>query len=376
MKILGYEITKDNTIEKDNFGGYESMSLSAVTDLPRIREERSQEWVKYGVDNLYPEYLKSMFNSSPTHAAIVKTKAQMVVGEDWTFNDEFLNESQKIDVLKVVNAIKKEAYSYSLDFQLQGAMAFELIWSLDFTKVVKVNRLDVSKLRSGKFEDGKVKEWYYKRDWSDRREEAIEIAALDLSNRTDHRQLLYVPSTMVSNEYYGEPSYLPAMDWITLESQVGVYYNSLIKNGFNPSMVVKYYRRPANNEERNEIVSGLKGTYGGVKNAGTVMVLFSDGKELSPDIQPIEVANVDRQFTVISDQITTKILTGERVTTPEMFGIAIPGSLGGGTDFEAKVKAFSRFVINPDQKVLESAVNEILMLNGYNVGFSIKDFEF
>jgi hypothetical protein len=59
-----------------------------------------------------------------------------------------------------------------------------------------------------------------------------------------------------------------------------------------------------------------------------------------------------------------------------MFGIAIPGSLGGSSDFESKVKAFSRFVINPDQKVLEGAVNQILMLNGYNVGFSIKDFEF
>jgi len=375
MKILGFEFGKTEGVNKE-FGGYESMSLAAVTDLPKIKEDRRNEWVNYGDDNLYPEYLKDMFNSSPTHAAVVKTKAQMVVGEEWMFNDDLLNESQKIDVLKIINSIKKEAYSYSLDFQLQGAMAFELIWSLDFSKIVGVNRLDVSKLRSGKYENGEVKCWYYKRDWSDRREELVEIKTLDLGNKTNHRQLLYVPATMVSNEYYGEPSYLPAMDWITLESQVGVYYNSLIENGFNPSMVVKYYKRPANNEERNEIVRGLKGTYGGVKKAGSVMILFSDGKELAPDVQAIDVANVDKQFTVISDQITTKILTGERVTNPEMFGIAIPGSLGGGNDFEVKLKAFSRFVINPDQKVFEQAVNKILEINGYNVDFSIKDFEF
>jgi len=376
MKILGYDFNKKETkTEPKEFGGYESMSLTAVTDLPKIKEDRTQEWVKYGDDNLYPEYLKDMFNSSPTHAAIVKTKAQMVVGEEWTFNDEYLNEKEKIEVLKIVNGIKREAYSYSLDFQLQGAMAFEIIWSLDFSKIVGVNRLDVSKIRSGKFEDGKICEYYYKRNWSDRREEVTEIKALDLGNRENHRQILYVPATMVSNEYYGEPSYLPAMDWITLESQVGVYYNSLIQNGFNPSMVVKYYKRPANNEERNDIVRGLKGTYGGVKKAGSVMILFSDGKELAPDVEPIAVANVDKQFTVISDQITTKILTGERATTPELFGIAVPGQLGTG-DFEAKLKAFSRFVINPDQKVFEDAINKILSINGYDVQFKIKDFEF
>ena len=351
----------------DAVGGF---SLSAVTDLPKIKENRNSEWVNYGDDNLYPEYLKDMYNTSPTHNAIVKTKSLMVVGDGYTWDDTLLNERQKIEVIKILQDIDRDSYEYSLDYQLQGAMAFEIIWSLDFSKVVMVNRIDVSKLRSGKFEDGKVEEWYYKRDWSDRREEAVCIYSLDLSDRENHRQLLYIPGQMVSNEYYGEPSYLSAMDWITLESQVGLYYRSLIDNGFNPSVVVKFYRKPNSPEERNEIVSGLKSTYGGVKKAGKVMVLFSDGKELAPDVEPVAVQNVDKQFTVISDQITTKILTGERATTPELFGIATPGQLGTG-DFETKMKVFEKWVIRPDQRIYEKAVNEILKLNGYDVNFKL-----
>lgn len=351
----------------DAVGGF---SLSAVTDLPKIKESRNSEWVNYGDDNLYPEYLKDMYNTSPTHNAIVKTKSLMVVGDGYTWDDTLLNEKEKIDVLKILKAIDRDAYEYSLDYQLQGAMAFEIIWSLDFSKVVMVNRIDVSKLRSGKFEDGRVEEWFYKRDWSDRREEAVCIHSLDLSDRENHRQLLYIPGQMVSNEYYGEPSYLSAMDWITLESQVGLYYRSLIDNGFNPSVVVKFYRKPNSPEERNEIVSGLKSTYGGVKKAGKVMVLFSDGKELAPDVEPVAVQNVDKQFTVISDQITTKILTGERATTPELFGITTPGQLGTG-DFETKMKVFEKWVIRPDQRIYEKAVNEILRLNGYSVNFKL-----
>ena len=176
---------------------------------------------------------------------------------------------------------------------------------------------------------------------------------------------------MISNEYYYEPSYTGAIDWITLESQCGVYYRGLIENGFSPTIVAKFYRKPATQEERDIIMSGLKKNYTGVKG-NKILGVFSDGKELAPDINPIEVSNMDKQFTVIADQITQKIITGERAT-PELCGIAIPGQLGGG-DFETKVKVFSKFVISPEQRIFEKAVNEILMLNGFNIKYKLNPF--
>jgi hypothetical protein len=380
MNILGFQFGKQAiktpeviNIPRDNSDAVDGFSLNAVTDLPVITESRNYDWVNYGDDNLYPEYLKSMYNTSPTHNAIVKTKAQMVVGEGYTIDETFLDEKQKIDALKIIQDIEKDKYDLSLDFQLYGAMAFEVIWSLDFSRVVEVNRLDVSKLRSGKYDDGEVEEWFYKRNWNDRREDEVCIDVLDTSNKEDHRQIYYVSGPKVSNEYYGEPTYLSAMDWITLESQVGLYYRSLIENGFNPSVIVKFYRKPASQEERDDVVSGLKRTFGGVKRAGKAMVMFSDGKELAPDVVPVEVSNVDKQFTIISDQITQKILTGERATTPELFSIMVPGQLGNG-DFETKVKCFTKFVIQPDQRVFENAVNDILKLNGFNIHYKLKPF--
>ena len=376
MKFLGFELKREvnipQQIEKElNMDAVSGFSLHAVTDLPIIKENRLNEWVNFGEDNLYPEYLKDMYNTSPTHQSIVKTKAQMVVGEGYEYNDQLLSEADKINVLQIIQQIYKDAYELSLDYQIQGAMALEIIWSMDHTRIVEVNRIDVSKLRSGKYEDGHIEEWYYKRDWTDRREEPVCIYQFDRGNLEEHRQLLYVPGQKVSNEYYGEPSYLAALDWITLESQVGLYYKSLIENGFNPSVLVKFYRKPASQEERDDIVTGLKRTFGGVKRAGKAMVMFSDGKELAPDVTPVDVQNVDKQFTVISDQITQKILTGERATTPELFGLAIPGQLGSG-DFEIKVKCFNKFVIQPDQKVFENMVNELLITNGFRVDFKLK----
>ena len=325
MKIFGYELSKievqNNTSEPITIDytpdGVEGFSLSKWTDLPYIKEERNRDWVTYGNDNLYPEYLKDMYNSSPTHQAIVKTKAQMVVGDGYTIQDNHLSEAEKINVLKIIQRIDKDLYETSMDYQLYGAMAYEIIWSLDFKRVVEVNRLDISKLRSGKFEDGSVKEWYYSRDWATQRPETVCIYTLNKGDKQNHRQILYKAGQMISNEYYGEPSYQASIDWVKLESQTGLYYSSLI--------------------------------------------------------QTVDVASVDKQFTVIADQIVQKILTGERVTTPELFGIQVPGSLGS-SDFETKVRAFTRFVIRPDQIILEDTINEILKLNGYDVKFKFNQF--
>lgn len=376
MKIFGYELSRvqapaqiiDIPAIRDAVDGFQ---LGAETDLPVIRESRNNEWVDYGEDNLYPEYLKDMFSTSPTHNAIVKTKAQMVVGEGWEITDDHLDEKSKVAVRQIISQIWRDAYDLSLDYQLFGAMSLEVIWSLNGQRIVEVNRIDPAKLRSGKFEDGKVCEWYYKRNWADRREDAVEIHSFSEGDLEHKRQVLYHCGQKISNEYYGEPTYLAAMDWVALESQVGLYYKSLIENGFNPSILVKFYRKPGTQEERDEVVGGLKRTFGGVKRAGKAMVLFSDGKELSPDVEPIDIQNVDKQFVAIAEQISQKILTGERATTPELFGISVPGQLGSG-DFETKVKCFNKFVIQPDQKAFEYVVNKLLLTNGYIVDFKLK----
>jgi hypothetical protein len=367
MKIFGYELSRPNpaVAEPETISyspdGVEGFSLSQWTDLPRIKEDRNKEWVNYGADNLYPEYLKDMYNSSPTHQAIVKTKAQMMAGDGYDVKWDHLSEQEKVNALKVIDDIMRDINDTTLDFQIYGAYVYEIIWSLDFTKIVEVNRLDPATIRSGKYEEGSIEEYFYSRDWASHRPEVIAIPTFDPKNKVDHRQILYIPVQQVSNEYYGEPAYQASMDWITLESQTGLYYRSLIENGFNPSVIIKFFRKPGSLEERSSIVNGLKRSFGGVKNTGKAVVLFSDGKELAPEIMPIDVASVDKQFTVIASQITEKILTGARVTTPELFGIAIPGQLGSG-DFGLKVQAFERFVIRPDQIVLEKTINEILKM--------------
>jgi hypothetical protein len=389
MKLFGFNLTKDKVQSEPsqpliNTGSNSDsvMAFGMQTSLPIIRENNNKEYVQYLTDEgeQYPYFLDKLYNNSPTHQAIVSAKALMAAGDGGTWDVTMLTDAQMLDLNKMLNyfdgkdtiqAFKEKALK---DYELYGAIALEIIWSLDFSKVVKVNRISPKHVRSGKFVDGEIKEYFYSRNYNDRREEVIKIAAFDINDKENYRQMLYLGKEMVSNEYYYEPSYIGGVNWAYLEAQTGLFYKSLMENGFNPSVIVRFFRKPTSFEERDEIVSGLKKSFGGIKNSGKAIVMFSDGKELAPEVTPIEVSNIDKQFTVISDQIVTKILTSHRVTTPELFGVAVPGKLGTG-DFATQVEAFQRFVIQPSTNFIDEVINKIFKLNGLDVNYKTTPIE-
>lgn len=381
MGLFNFNFNKKAPIVKQVEENFENVfNLSMQTSLPIIREKGGQKWISYVTDEGedYTTFLEKLYNNSPTHQAIVDTKSLIINGDGFTYNE--VEPNQMIELERLLNYIDGQNTLWDMtaklvkDNQLYGAMCLEVIWSGDFTKINKVSRISPKNIRSGRFEGGKVETYYYSRNFNDRREEVIEIASFDILNKRDHRQLWYIPNQLISNEYYGEPFYIAGCNWISLEAQTGLFYKSLMENGFNPSLIIKYYKKNATIEEKTEIVRGLKKSFGGVKNTGKVMTIFASEKETAPDIEPINVSQLDKQFTVIADQIVTKILSCHRVTTPEMFGIAIAGKLGTA-DFQTQVKAFTEFVINPEQKKLEIILNKIFKINGLNIDLKIKKLE-
>ena len=52
----------------------------ADVKIPKMQEDKSSEYVKFGVDNKYPSFLLEMFNKSAKHNAIVLGKVGYVIG--------------------------------------------------------------------------------------------------------------------------------------------------------------------------------------------------------------------------------------------------------------------------------------------------------
>lgn len=391
MKIGKYNFSltkKDNKNETSMSMG--EMFTFVPPPLPIIKEVRGKSYIPYGEKNLYPLYLYDLLGKSAIHYAIVDGKSKMMAGDGYLFNgatdkeeslnvynaldiptksklDLFLdNPNNEDDVQEIITKISK-------DYQITGSFAIEVIWSMDFSRINTLKYVDIRKVRSGNIVNGKVKEYYYCRDWTDEwNYKPVPIAAFDTEDKEHYNQLIFVKNGNL--DYYGEAPYHGSLYWINIDSKMSIFHLSNISNGFAPSFSVKFYQRPVDDIEKKKITDSIVRQKSGETNAGKAFIFFSDGKDLAPDIEPINVSNLDKQYIALSELAVQNILTGSQVTSPALFGIQTPGSLSQGTELQTAYNIFNKSVIAPERKKVEKVLNKILKINQIPVKIELAPF--
>ena len=353
---------------------------------------KGKGYIKYGDDNLYPEYLRSLLPLSPTHKAIVTGKADMMAGKGFLINGSTTKAESKamIDALDPATKLAYETFldnpfdtldineivqKVALDFQIENRYAIEVVWSLDFTKITRVKYIQVRNIREGEKVNDVIKEYFYSADWSKENKEGYipkRIAAFDPNNKEDFNQLIYVAQG--SDDHYGDPYYDGSLSWIDLEIKMSIFYNSLLDNGFNPNIIINFFRKPGP-EQESIIVNKMNKKFQGTYNANKPMIFFSDDKETAPVVSSVQAAGIDKQYLQLVETATQCILTGGSVTSPMLFGITTSGNIGGqGAELETAYKIFNNSVIAPDRILLEKTFNTILKINKIPFTVTIEEF--
>lgn len=360
----------------------------AACDMPVIKESPGKDWVSFGERNDYPQLLLKMTTQSPIHNAIVFQKSLMVAGSGFSVDgvsiealrkEQYTSAEQEVQnfLSNAGDDLHQVVGKVAMDYEVFGAYAMEAVWSLDFTKVVMLKHVDVSKVRVGKRDsEGNVNYYYYSEDWTRTGQNPVHTIQAFSKKKyegKDYNQLIYVKNHKPGFDHYGVPSYYDCLNAIQTDVQLGIFFLATVNNGFNPSMMVKFFEKPGSAEEKHDIYNSIKRQFGGVKNSGKALVFFSDGKDLSPDVQPIATQNLDKQYITAADQAVNRILSGHRVTSPELMGVSIPGKLGTG-DLETSYKIFNATVIRPDKNTIENTINEIAEINGIKQKIGIMEF--
>jgi hypothetical protein len=381
MKLFGWKLSKDKGPEKHSglrTFGYEPARI----ELPEIIEERSLDWVKYGKNNCYPRELIKLTETCSLHNAIVDSKAIMMAGKSIKINgmtiDEYiatvdLNEGAKQRFqLAQFEAIR---HKLSLDYQHFGAYAYELVFSMDFSRIVEVNHVNVADIRSGKYVNGRVRNYWYSRNWKDTKKYPPEsIVAYDPKDQMNYRQLVYRYKYTPNNEYYGKPTYQSGLCWIKLDSETGLFHLSNMENGFYPGMHISFFKTFENQEEEQQLIRQLNQQFKGASKAGNKIVTFSDGKENAVEMKPIQNTDLDKQFILIGETAIQQILSAHKVTSPMLMGIATPGKLGYANELENSQKIFEAQVIAPERNMLQADLAFIYRYNGFSQKLELEQF--
>jgi hypothetical protein len=317
-------------------------------------------FVNYGDDNLFPQYLVDLYHSSATHNALSTTIAMMIFGEG--FDATTLDGRLAFDQWNLNDELRKAC----LDFKIQGGFALEVNWSIDRTTIANVSHLPFENIRSGFVnEDEKVEYYYYSKDWNDKREEPSEICTFDPERNIEHpTQILYVKPFSPGSFYYPKPDYVGSINYIELDKEIGKYHINNMLNGMSPSFSIHFKNGIPPQEERNRIRMDIERQLSGASNAGKFIVTYSDDPDRKPDFEPFQLSDAHNQYQFLSEEVTSKIMVGHRVTSPQMFGVAVPGKLGGGGELAEASELFEKNVIAPARQVVTEAVKTLLNAAG------------
>lgn len=337
------------------------MNLSSYTAPPVIENTR-YDWVEYGEDNDYFQYLIDRYNGSPTNNAAVNGISEMIYGRglEATDSEEKPEEYSRMRELFHKECMKKITY----DYKMMGQAALQIIYSKDHSRIVEVRHIPIETLRAEKATIGNVQGYFYHPNWSDlkRDEKPKRIPAFGTSK--EGLEILYIRPYKAGFYYYSPVDYQGGLQYAELEEEIANYHINNIQNGLQPSMLINFNNGTPNKEQRDEIERAIYDKFSGTSNAGRFILAFNDSKELAATIEPVMLNDAHQQYQFLSDESMKKVMVSHRIVSPMLVGIKDQTGLGNNAqELETASILMDNTVIRPMQVTIIDALQKILEYN-------------
>lgn len=338
------------------------VNLSTYT-TPEIKEYKNKEWVSYGADNDYYQFLIDRYNGSPTNNACINGISQLIFGKglDATDSSQKPNEYAQMKSLLKDSCVRKLAY----DLKLMGQCAMQVIYNSNHTKIVEVAHFPIETLRVGKAnEEGEIDSYYYMADWSEAKpnDEPERFSAFGTSS--DEIEIYCVKPYRAGYYYYSPVDYQGGIQYAELEEEIANYHLNNIMNGLSPSMMISFNNGTPDEETQEMIERKIRDKFSGSSNSGKFILAFNDSKENEASIEPVQLSDAHQQYQFLSSESMEKVMVSHRIISPMLLGIKDKTGLGNNADELATASILmDNTVIKPFQDLLIGAFDDILAFN-------------
>ena len=345
---------------------------------PAVVEDNRKEWVAYGEDNNYFQFLIDRYNGSATNNAIINGMTELIYGKGLYATDA----SRKPDEYAMMKSLFSRQCMRKITFDLKamGQAAMQVIYNKDKTKIVQVEHMPIETLRMEKMnDDGEVTGYYYSKDWTKIRKrgfEPVRIPAFGYGEKGEGLEIYCIKPYRSGFYYYSPVDYQGGLPYAELEEEVANYHINNIKNGLSPSMLINFNNGVPTEEERELIERRIIQKFSGSSNSGKFILAFNDNKEMAASIEPVQLSDASEQYQFLADESMRKLMVAHRVTSPMLMGIKDNTGLGNNAD-ELKTASllFHNTVVRPIQELILDAIDDILAVNGASLNIYFKTLQ-
>ena len=353
------------------------VNLSTYTS-PQIVESKNKEWVEFGADNNFFQFLIDKANGSATSGACIIGVSQMIYGRGLDATDS----SRKPEsYARMISLFKKDVVRrLSYDLKLAGQCAIQVIYSKDKKTIEKVEHLPIETLRAEKVgsEDKEIQAYYYHPDWANAKpsDKPTRLPSFGVSDTPKPIEILYVKPYEAGMYYYSTPDYVSGIQYSEIEAEVSNFHLNNIKNGLAPSMLINFNNGIPDEEKQTLIENKIKQKYSGSSNSGNFILSFNDSKEAQADITPVQLSDAHNQYQFLSDEAQKKIMISHRIVSPMLLGIKDSTGFGNNAqELENASVLMQNVVISPFQDLLTDAFDKVLAFNGIALNLYFKTLQ-
>ena len=364
----------------------QSASYNEFREVPLIEPSEvvtREGWVKWGADNLYPQFLWKLYYESPIHGGVVNSKVTYITSgglkysgsENWDDINKNGRSKYTLDELVEQFAIDQEvSASYYI---LCKYDALNEIWSLEHIpfELIRVNEAENI--------------FYYSENWATSRQNdktkfktytsffnrTSETTECILCVKDKSRQYTLEHNKLTSG-YYPIPSYSGGIDAILTDIEINFFRLSEVFNGYKGGTILSLNNGvPSSQEEQDQIVDSLKLSATDKRKQGGIGVTFSDGKDREPSIVQLNGNDLDKRYIATESGLMQKIMISHSVINPKLFSVMQNNSLFD-SNLEADYKLFINTYAKRRQRNIADSLNYVLaQLNGMTGEIEFNEYD-
>jgi len=313
-------------------------------------QRRLSTYYPNAFDNLFSNYLNSLYNNSPTHQCIVDDLAQQIVGLGLTCEDKE-KDAKLHEFFK-----KKNLLSIASGLLIQESISLEIRRN-PLMEIKAVENINVAHFRVVDIEDGFPVKFSYKEDWNTSSPiYNYRNTYINSYNNEEAKSLLYYYDSGTFNTPYGRPKYLSAADAIELEIAIYMMHNHGAQNGMFPSMIISKETSGDSEIDKQDSVETQHQTTGAA-NAGKVITTFYRQGGNAPTFSTPNLTGIDKIYENQYETAEIGILKAHRIPSANL--ISGLNSKGAGFTSETEELAYAtermmeKIVIPRREQILE-----------------------
>ena len=318
---------------------------------PKFEEKKGKySYVEFGKNNDYPNYLLSLYNESPKHGAIVKSKCTYIYGKGFEVAGTANSRGE------TWNQIVKKCIK---DDELYRGYYMQVIWNR-IGQIAEVYHIDFAKVRVNK----DLSLYYVKNDWSDFKEKPREYQAFNMNDKFGS-QIYFNREYNPLSEVYPLPSYYQGLNMIETDVKVSRHILGNANQGFVGSTLINLNNGdPVNEEHKGEVERGLLKKFTGDEGKRLV-IMFNKSKDNAAEIVNLGNTMLTKEdFTNINNLITNEIMICHQVVSPTLFGVKVEGQLGSRNEIREAYEVFNNVYVQERQAEYNDVFTQFRNLKG------------